>query len=77
MTKFLFKSPDGTVQAYESKGLMQWLECKDDNCAHPECLEERAMVDMTEEQLTLHLARAGVSPADVQASLAKLQERLK
>ncbi len=76
MSKFLFKNPDGTAQAYESEGLMEWLECHDENCTHSGCLEERALIEMTPEQLTLHLARAGISPADVEASLARALERM-
>lgn len=40
------------------------MECSTPDCAHPECIEERAIMEMTDEQLTLFLARSGVSPED-------------
>ncbi len=77
MSNFIWANPDGTIEAHDTESVMEWLECKDSNCSHAGCLDERALIAMTPEQLTLHLARAGVSPADVEKSLAKIQRRLK
>lgn len=56
--------------------LPAWMECSDLACRHPECLEEREIMAMNDQQLTLFLARAGVSPEDNRKSFERCVAKL-
>ena len=50
----------------EWPGDREWLSCIDSACAHVECGEmQAAIAALSPEQLTLVLARIGLSPIDI------------
>ncbi len=53
-----------------------WLRCRDPRCHHPECVESREIQAYNPEQLTLYLARNGVSPEDTRRALLTTLQRL-